>query len=351
MSMKPGATTSPLASMVRAAWPVRAGPTAAIRSPSSATSAATAGAPLPSTTVPFLIRTDQAIYLLRVDDLDRLHLVALLDAVHDVHPRDDLAEDHVAPVQMRLGLEADVELAPRGVGGVGPRHGDGAAHVLLLVELVLDRVAGAARTVTFRVTALRHETRNDPVEDQTVVEALLGQRDEVLHRLGRVLGEELDLDHAALLHGDLGRLFHARGSFLGLCGFGGLGPGARGRRERDDHRGQQHQSDFHECSPPRAGIGRHYAPGTKVRARSTRCGIGKIHATVTTCKSVTTFATSPSSRTSTTARPRSSTPCSGSRASSGPTSTWSSASWIPSTSSARRASPSWPRTRPFITGT
>src|SRR6266702_701175 len=123
MSMKPGATISPLASMVRAAWPVRAGPTAAIRSPSSATSAATPGAPLPSTTVPFLIRTDQAIYLLRVDDLDRLHLVALLDAVHDVHPRDDLAEHRVLAVQEVRGGQRDIELAARRIGVLAPRNG------------------------------------------------------------------------------------------------------------------------------------------------------------------------------------------------------------------------------------
>src|SRR6266540_2652096 len=99
--MKPGATMRPRASMVREATPSRPGATATMRSPSTATSAATAGAPLPLTTVPFLISSDQAIRLLlgqahgelaralrgRLDDLHRLHLVALLDLVHHVHPR------------------------------------------------------------------------------------------------------------------------------------------------------------------------------------------------------------------------------------------------------------------------
>src|SRR5947207_14823274 len=116
MSMKPGATIIPWASMAGAAWPVRAGPTAAIRSPSSARSAATPGAPLPSTTVPFLIRTDQAICLLRVDDLDRLHLVALLDAVHDVHPRDDPPEHRVHAVQQVRGGHRPTALTDRRVG-------------------------------------------------------------------------------------------------------------------------------------------------------------------------------------------------------------------------------------------
>ena len=55
---------------------------------------------------------------------------------------------------------------------------------------------------------------------------------------------------------------------------------------------------------------------------------------------------SPSSPTSTTARPPSSTPCSGSPGSSARTRPSPSGSWTRWTSSARRASPSWPRTRP-----
>src|SRR5262249_50446938 len=86
MSMKPGATMRPRASIVRAASPARSGPIAAMRSPSTATSAAIAGAPLPSTIVPCLMRSDHVIattvpllflddcyYSLFLDDLHRLH--------------------------------------------------------------------------------------------------------------------------------------------------------------------------------------------------------------------------------------------------------------------------------------
>ena len=59
MSMKPGATAWPAASITRAAVPARPGPTATIRSPSTATSAGRAGAPLPSISEPFLTRSDQ----------------------------------------------------------------------------------------------------------------------------------------------------------------------------------------------------------------------------------------------------------------------------------------------------
>src|SRR5882672_9759849 len=160
MSMKPGVTISPLASMTRVASPLRPEPTAAMRSPSTATSAATPGAPLPSTTVPPLRRSDQAIPLLgNLDDLHRLHLVALLDVVHDVHARGDLAEHGVLAVEEVGGREGDVELAPRRIRILAPGHGHRAAHVLVLVELGLDLVAGPARAVTLGIAALHHEAR------------------------------------------------------------------------------------------------------------------------------------------------------------------------------------------------
>src|SRR5262249_26147445 len=226
LSTTPGVTINSVASITRAASPESPRPIAVIRSPSTATSAATPGAPLPSITVPPLMRSDQAIGLLgEVDDLHGLHLVALLDVVHDVHARGNLAEDGVLAVEEVRGGERDVELASRGVGILAPCHGHHAAIVLLLVALRLDLVAGAARAVALGIAALHHESGLYAMEGEPVVEALLGEGDEVLDGLRRVLGEEFDLDGAALLHGDLGDLFHARGSFR-LSGFGSLGPRA-----------------------------------------------------------------------------------------------------------------------------
>src|SRR5215510_14374479 len=349
--MNPGVTISPVASITRDASPLSPRPTAAIRSPSTATSAATPGAPLPSITVPPLMRSDQAIGLLGdVDDLHGLHLVALLDAVHDVHARGDLAEDGVLAVEKMRGSEGDVELAPCGVGILAACHGHHPTIVLLLVELGLDLVARPARAVALGITALHHESGLHAMEGEPVVEALLGEGDEVLDRLGRIGGEEFDLDDAALFHGDLGDLFHASGSFLRLSGLGSLGPRA-GRHDERDHESGQQRSDVHVCAPPRAGGRRPLCPPRWPGARATQRGIEKFRARVDTCRSAATSATSPSSRTSTTARPPSWTPCCGSRASSAPTSTWPSGSWTRSTWSARRASPSWPRTRPSTTRT
>src|SRR5262245_43710753 len=137
MSMKPGATAWPAASITRAGSPVRPWPTAPIRAPSTATSAARAGAPLPSIGEPFW-SSDQAIRLV-FGDRDRGHLVALLDAVDELHARHDLAEHGVLAVEVRRRAVADVELAAGRVGMLAARHRHGAAHVLLLVELRLDR--------------------------------------------------------------------------------------------------------------------------------------------------------------------------------------------------------------------
>ena len=75
------------------------------------------------------------------------------------------------------------------VSGPGVGHRQRAAHDLVLVELVLERVARAAGAGALRAAALDHEVLDHPVEDQPVVEAVAGQLAEVLDRLGRVLVE------------------------------------------------------------------------------------------------------------------------------------------------------------------
>src|SRR6185503_17826166 len=190
MSMKPGATTCPAASITRSAGPLSPGATATTRSPSTATSAARAGAPLPSMTVPPRISSDQAIS--RLLDRDRGHAIALLDAIDLLHARDDLAEHGVVVVEVWGGAVGDVELTARRIRMLAARHGHRAADVLLLVELRLDLIAGPAGAVALGAPTLHDEVGHDAMEAEPVVEALLGQRHEVLDRLGRVLGKELD---------------------------------------------------------------------------------------------------------------------------------------------------------------
>ena len=61
MSMKPGATTRPVASMARPASPPRSGAIAVMRSPVSPTSARRPGLPVPSSTVPPRISQSNAM--------------------------------------------------------------------------------------------------------------------------------------------------------------------------------------------------------------------------------------------------------------------------------------------------
>src|SRR2546430_17153969 len=173
--MKPGATAWPAASITRGASPRSPGPTATTRSPSTATSARRAGAPVPSTTEPFRISSDQAMAL-RFDDRHRRHPIALPDPVHVLHAGDDVSEDGVVSVEVGRGAVADVELAARSVGGLAPRHRDGSPPVLLRGELGDDRVAGTTRAVALGAAALDDEVRDDTVEGQPVVEPLLRER-------------------------------------------------------------------------------------------------------------------------------------------------------------------------------
>src|SRR5437867_11931396 len=79
------------------------------------------------------------------------------------------------------------------------RHGQRAPHVLLLVELGLDRVARATGPVALGIAALHDKIGHDTMEGQAVVKAHLRQRDEALHRLGRVFGVAVDADLVAVL--------------------------------------------------------------------------------------------------------------------------------------------------------
>src|SRR3954451_1261807 len=132
------------------------------------------------------------------------------DALDHVLTAGDLAEDRVLAVQPGALVRGDdEELRPV---RVRPRvgHGQRAAHDLVVVDLVLELVAGTARAGALRAAALDHEVGDDAMEDEPVVEALTGELLEVADGLRGVLVEQLegDLAFAALHHG----LGHGTGS-------------------------------------------------------------------------------------------------------------------------------------------
>src|SRR5438445_139053 len=196
--VKPGATTWPPASITRRASPWSPEPTATTRSPSTATSARRAGAPVPSMTEPFLMSSDQIIPALRFDDRHRRHSITLPDAVHVLHAGDGASEGGVLAVQARVVGEHDEDLAPRGVRVPAARHADDAADELALVELGLDRVARTASThvrvverqrLGLGISDLDDEARLDAVEPLAVVEPSAGELGEVVDVPGCVRPE------------------------------------------------------------------------------------------------------------------------------------------------------------------
>jgi hypothetical protein len=110
----------------------------------------------------------------------------------------DAAEHGVLAVEPRTRVGGDdeelaaVRVRPR------VRHGEGAAHDELPVELVLERIARPAGARCRRIATLNHEVGDDAMERDAVVEALAGERHEVRDRLRGVGVEQLDGDRAAV---------------------------------------------------------------------------------------------------------------------------------------------------------
>src|SRR3954453_13820557 len=121
-----------------------------------------------------------------------------LDLVDHVHAVGHAPEDRVLAVEPRRRVGGnDEELAAVRVRA-GIRHRERAAHDLVVVELVLERVARAAATGAVRVAALDHEVLDHAVEDHAVVELVAGELLEVLDRLRSILVEQLERDVAVV---------------------------------------------------------------------------------------------------------------------------------------------------------
>src|SRR5690606_14972035 len=179
--------------------------------------------------------------------------------------------------------------------GIG--HGQHAALVgHAVVGLVLEAVPRATAAGTLRAAALDHEIRDHAVEVQAVVEAAAGQVDEVGDRQRRLVGQQFDPDRAAG-GGKSGGQGHQGGSTEGWTE-GMAGPGGPRSRPAGNGTGRQAAISaaasriYYPASPPLAPVP---PEGASSPCPSKNCAI------------------SPSSPTSTTARPPSSTSCSSSR--------------------------------------
>ena len=143
----------------------------------------------------------------------------------------DRTEDGVLTLEPIGCSDGDEEL--RTVGSLSTNR-SGVCHsehvrlveVQVRVDLIIELVAGATRSIAERVAALDHKAGDDAVEDNAVVEGrsllrLTGlfvcpvnvtrrEADEVLHRLGCMVTEQVDLDFSVVgvKGGDSGVLRH-----------------------------------------------------------------------------------------------------------------------------------------------
>ena len=114
---------------------------------------------------------------------------------------------------MRRILVHDEELAAGGIRVHGPCHGKNAAGVLKIIfyavlgKLALDRIAGTAHAASLRVAALDHESFNDAVEDQPVIEILISKLLKIINGDRGDIRIKLPLHNTAILHCDRNCIF------------------------------------------------------------------------------------------------------------------------------------------------
>src|SRR5690606_25999638 len=109
------------------------------------------------------------------------------------------------------------------------------------IDLILELIAGTACSGTLRIAGLSHKLRDYTVKDDSIIETLLRQRNEIFYGLRSDLGKKLDYE-IAFIGGNDGKkpfsIWH-RGSFS-LTGRQGnqkeRKSGKQRRRSMSEHR-------------------------------------------------------------------------------------------------------------------
>ena len=149
----------------------------------------------------------------------------------------------MAAGKVRRGGHGDKELAAVGARpGVSHRQDAGSVKGQGGDDFILKPIARPAAAGAGGVAALNHKVGNDPVENHPVIKALAGQKDKVVHRQRRILGEQFHADDA-LIGADVGAVaalgvdghFRRLGVFPdnpAALGFGGFRRGGADNRRR-----------------------------------------------------------------------------------------------------------------------
>ena len=130
------------------------------------------------------------------------------DLIGKFHAGEHLAKSGIGAVQMGGIAGHDEELAAGGIGHHGTGHGKHAVGMLqgvihaVLGKFALDGIAGAADADALGAAALNHEAGDDPVENEAVIEAAVGQGGKIAHGLGRKFGVEFAGHFAAVFQFD-----------------------------------------------------------------------------------------------------------------------------------------------------
>ena len=91
------------------------------------------------------------------------------------------------------------KLGSIGIGSsVGHREGARTVVAEVFVEFVFKLISGTAGTSSLGATCLDHEIRDDTVEGQAIVKAIIGEFLEVLDRLGHFVIVQLKSDVSAV---------------------------------------------------------------------------------------------------------------------------------------------------------
>ena len=144
----------------------------------------------------------------------------ICNLIYHIHALNDLTESGIRAIQVRTGFVHDEELAACGIGMHSSCHRQNAFGMFQIIghtvgsELTLDAVAGAAHTGAIGTSALDHETADDTVEDQTIIEMLADQADKIVNGFRCNFGIKLAFDHTAILHGNSNNRILCHNNFL-----------------------------------------------------------------------------------------------------------------------------------------